>query len=219
MILMILFLNQLLQLQTLHATQRMPVNELPWQAEVPAVDDDEEGFNVDEEKRTLEEEDAFHKEDDKPQETIPDHDNIAPIPSLTPSPTLASTTTPTPPPSSSSSPPTPPSTTQARFISQEGLEEQGWRAQAHADKVPEGTVVMHIIAHTHCDPGWLQTFEDYYTSAVRSILDSVVIALEANEQRRFNWVEICYLERWWRERDASWHERLRTLWKKYERIS
>ena len=61
-----------------------------------------------------------------------------------------------------------------KHISQEGLEEQGWKAQVPADKIdidaPADHVVMHIIAHTHCDPGWLQTFEDYYRSSVKQIL-------------------------------------------------
>lgn len=108
-------------------------------------------------------------------------------------------------------------TTTTGHISQDGLQEQGWRAQAKADglDVRSGNIVMHIIGHTHLDPGWLQTFEQYYQSSVSSILDTMISALEADKKRRFSWVEICYLDRWWRERDQSVHERFRRLWKAY----
>ena len=112
------------------------------------------------------------------------------------------------------------------FISQDGLRELGWRADAKEDRIfhtqekkewPKhpGPVVLHVIPHSHCDPGWLMTFEDYYKSTVWRILDTVVHALEVNSSRRFNWVEVCYLERWWRDQGESQREKVRKLWRKY----
>ena len=34
--------------------------------------------------------------------------------------------------------------------------------------------VVHVVAHSHCDPGYRKTFEDYFTEEVKSILDTVV---------------------------------------------
>ena len=57
--------------------------------------------------------------------------------------------------------------------------------------------VFHIIAHSHCDPGWLSTFEGYYMQDVRGILDSVLAALQRDPSRRFVWSETSYFARWW----------------------
>ena len=61
----------------------------------------------------------------------------------------------------------------------------------------EAEHVFHIIAHSHCDPGWLNTFEGYYMADVRGILDSVLAALQRDSTRRFVWSETSYFARWW----------------------
>ena len=57
--------------------------------------------------------------------------------------------------------------------------------------------MFHIIAHSHCDPGWLSTFEGYYMQDVRGILDSAVQALQRDRSRKFVWSETSYFARWW----------------------
>ena len=52
---------------------------------------------------------------------------------------------------------------------------------------------FHLIPHSHCDPGWLQSFEGYYLRDVRVILDGVVQTLIADSSRRFIWAETCVI--------------------------
>src|ERR1700722_453778 len=52
--------------------------------------------------------------------------------------------------------------------------------------------VFHIIAHSHCDPGWLNTFEGYYGAEVRTILDAIVRELAKDSRRKFTWSETSY---------------------------
>lgn len=40
-----------------------------------------------------------------------------------------------------------------------------------------GIAQVHVVPHSHCDPGWLETFEGYYGRDVARILDSVVSEL------------------------------------------
>ena len=44
---------------------------------------------------------------------------------------------------------------------------------------------VHLIPHSHCDPGWLNSFETYYTREVHAILDNVVEQLGKAADRRF----------------------------------
>ena len=64
------------------------------------------------------------------------------------------------------------------------------------------SAVVHVISHSHCDPGYEKSFSDYYESDVKRILNSVVAALDKNSSRRFIWEEVSYLSKWWGE-DAS----------------
>ena len=69
---------------------------------------------------------------------------------------------------------------------------------AGSSSIPaDASHVFHIIAHSHCDPGWLNTFEGYYMADVRGILDSVLSALQRDTSRRFVWSETSYFARWW----------------------
>jgi len=66
---------------------------------------------------------------------------------------------------------------------------------------------VHIVSHTHDDVGWLKTVDQYFYGAnnsiqiagVQYILDSVVLALEDNPDRKFIYVESAFFKRWWDE--------------------
>lgn len=58
-------------------------------------------------------------------------------------------------------------------------------------------LTVHIIPHSHCDPGWLESFEGYYLSQVHTILSSVTEALTADKRRKFIWAEMSFWMRWY----------------------
>ncbi|RHY60460.1 hypothetical protein DYB38_012097, partial [Aphanomyces astaci] len=58
---------------------------------------------------------------------------------------------------------------------------------------------VHLIPHTHDDPGWLLTVDQYFTQEVDYILDTVVTELQKDPNRRFMYVEQAFFQRWWRE--------------------
>ncbi|KDO19426.1 hypothetical protein SPRG_15416 [Saprolegnia parasitica CBS 223.65] len=69
---------------------------------------------------------------------------------------------------------------------------------------------VHLVPHTHDDPGWLRTVDEYYTEEVDYILESVITELLKNPTRRFMYVEQSFFQRWWREQT---HE-MKTIVKK-----
>eukprot|EP00897_Mesotaenium_endlicherianum_P009208 jgi/Mesen1/8315/ME000457S07510 len=82
-----------------------------------------------------------------------------------------------------------------------GVWRQGWDVTYKGDEWDVDKLRVFVVPHSHNDPGWLQTVEQYYQAQTRHILDNVVDALKNNPERRFIWEEMSYLERWWR--DAS----------------
>ncbi|KAI6198247.1 Alpha-mannosidase [Aphelenchoides fujianensis] len=63
-----------------------------------------------------------------------------------------------------------------------------------ADEPPSRLDVI-VVPHSHCDPGWKDTFEGY-AATVNRILDATLAELEANADLRFIFAEIAFFERW-----------------------
>ena len=77
--------------------------------------------------------------------------------------------------------------------------------------LPSDSITVHLIPHSHCDPGWLLTADQYFLTQVRSIIDTVIEALEASPSRRFIWSEVSYFTTWWRSTDDSSRARIKAL--------
>ena len=91
-----------------------------------------------------------------------------------------------------------------------GVWKQGWDV---APRVVDDANPLHIyvVPHSHCDPGWLKTFDEYFQLQTKKIISSVVEALLADPQRTFIWAEISFFSWWWEEKSESTHEQVRTL--------
>ena len=64
-------------------------------------------------------------------------------------------------------------------------------------------LIIHVVCHTHDDPGWLWPLDDYYLGtadckvSVKRILDNMIISLENNPERKFSYVEMCFFKQWY----------------------
>lgn len=74
-----------------------------------------------------------------------------------------------------------------------------------------GAATVHVVPHSHCDPGYRKTFEDYFTGEVRSILDTVLEALQDDPSKRFVWEEVSFLSRWWQQASPQQKDAVRKL--------
>ena len=68
-----------------------------------------------------------------------------------------------------------------------------------------------IVPFSHVDPGYGMSFEQYYRLYVKGILNSMVEKLSAYPDMTFQWAEVVFLERWWRDIDVNTKMLVRNL--------
>ena len=69
--------------------------------------------------------------------------------------------------------------------------------------------MVHVICHTHDDPGWLKTFQGYYDDEVKNILDNMIISLSANKERKFSYVEMSFFKKWYDDQSDEIKEKVK----------
>ncbi|CAH2035422.1 unnamed protein product, partial [Iphiclides podalirius] len=54
-----------------------------------------------------------------------------------------------------------------------------------------------VVPHSHNDPGWLKTFEQYFEWKTKNIINNIVLKLNQHPNMTFIWTEMSFLNAWW----------------------
>ncbi|CAM4802040.1 unnamed protein product [Rotaria magnacalcarata] len=95
-----------------------------------------------------------------------------------------------------------------------GIWTQGYDIQYNASQWTSNKKLKIILMpHSHADPGWRSTYEEYFVHAVYHILNTMIDILETNKKYKFVWAEMSFLSLWWDQATPKQHSLLKKFLK------
>ncbi|XP_052824584.1 alpha-mannosidase 2 isoform X2 [Octopus bimaculoides] len=84
-------------------------------------------------------------------------------------------------------------------------------SSSSSSKVSEDGLTVIVVPHSHNDPGWLKTVDEYYSDQTKHILDNIVQKLTTYPNMTFVWSETIYLAMWWNDQEDAIKAQVRRL--------
>ncbi|KAL5259635.1 hypothetical protein ACHWQZ_G009923 [Mnemiopsis leidyi] len=72
-------------------------------------------------------------------------------------------------------------------------------------------LTVFLVPHSHCDPGWIETYDYYYTRDVRRLLTNLYQFAMEHHDFKYIYAEVSFFSLWWKEQSDNVRQNMKQL--------
>ncbi|CAH8649350.1 unnamed protein product [Dicrocoelium dendriticum] len=92
-----------------------------------------------------------------------------------------------------------------------GVWKQGFPIQCEREMWSKKPLEVYIVPHSHHDPGWIMTIEEYFIAKTKPCLDSTLMTLLRRPEARFTYAEVVFFSMWFKDLSSLKKQQVKSL--------